>query len=360
MARTLVILKGDGIGPEVVDAALHVLDWVAQKGGYAVERQEALIGGAAIDRTGDPFPSETRALVDRADTVFLGAVGGPQWDRHPKNPESGLLALRAQMGLWANLRPFEVFEGMESFSPLARPNLRGMIIRELLGGLYFGQPRGRTVVNGEPEALETSRYTRHEIERVVRLGFQVAQRQGVPLVSVDKANVLETSKLWRQTVEEVRQDFPDVMVIHRYVDAAAMEFVKKPELYQVVVTENLFGDILSDLAGGLVGSLGLLGSATVNGLQGSRGLYEPVHGSAPDIQGQGIANPIGAILSVALMMEWSWGDREPAQWIRQAVRETLKEGYRTPDLGGQETTESFTGRVLQQMEQIHRKEAMSS
>ncbi len=358
MTKHLVILKGDGIGPEVVDQALSVLDAVAKSGRFTVERQEALIGGAAIEAAGDPFPKATRDLVTHAHAVFLGAVGGAQWSQLPRTPEVGLLELRQTMGLWANLRPFEVFEGLEGLSPLAHPRANGIIIRELLGGLYFGQPRGRHELDADVEAIDTARYRRSEIARIARIGFELAKRRAAPLVSVDKANVLETSKLWRQTVDALHQDeYPEVPLIHRYVDAAAMELVRRPELYQVVVTENLFGDILSDLAGGLVGSLGLLGSATVDGRPGSRGLYEPVHGSAPDIQGQGIANPVGAILSVALLLEWSWDDPTGAGMVREAVHRALREGYRTPDLGGTNTTEEVTAHILREFDAIARKEA---
>lgn len=349
-SKRLVVLAGDGIGPEVTASALKILNKVADEARFTVEIASGLIGGAAIDAEGDPFPQTTRQLVDGGSPVLLGAVGGPKWDGGPIRPEQGLLAIRKYMGLWANLRPYEVFPGMEQWSPLRNPRVQGLIIRELTGGLYFGEPRMRHQVNEEWEAIDTLRYRQSEISRIVRLGFETARREGQPLVSVDKANVLESSRLWRETVESLRSEFPDVQVVHRYVDAAAMEMVARPELYRVVVTENLFGDILSDLAGGLVGSLGLLGSASVSGAAGAPGLYEPVHGSAPDIAGQGIANPVGAILSLAMLMGWSWQEPTLEQRVIGAVRRTLQAGWRTRDLGGTLSTDAFVDAVLTAMD----------
>ncbi|MDA8193070.1 MAG: 3-isopropylmalate dehydrogenase [Thermaerobacter sp.] len=345
--KRLVVLAGDGIGPEVTEAALQVLDEVRRQAGFSVEIVHGLLGGVAIDAAGSPFPEATRNLVDAGDPVLLGAVGGPKWETGTVRPEQGLLAIRKHMGLWANLRPFEVFPGLEDWSPLRRPNARGIVIRELTGGLYFGEPRLRRQIDGEWEAVDTLSYRQSEIARIARLGFETARRKGTPLVSVDKANILESSRLWRETVEEICKEFPDVAVVHRYVDAAAMEMVARPELYQVVVTENLFGDILSDLAGGLVGSLGLLGSASVRGPVGTPGLYEPVHGSAPDIAGRGVANPVGAILSLAMLTGWSWNEPELEAQIVSAVRRTLRDGRRTRDLGGDLTTAQFTEAVIE-------------
>ncbi|MCY0879991.1 MAG: 3-isopropylmalate dehydrogenase [Firmicutes bacterium] len=354
MGFKLAVLPGDGIGQEVTEAALQVLDAVCELGGIAVEREVGLIGGIAIDQTQDPFPPDTERLVHQADATLLGAVGGPKWADGPKTPEDGLLRLRASLGLYANLRPFEVLPGLEEFTPLKRPFRGGVIIRELLGGLYYGEPRGITpLTDGGAEAVDTARYTTAEIERVARIGFQLASQRGVPLMSVDKANVLHTSKLWRQTVIALGQrDYPGVPLTHRYVDAAAMEMVLAPERFQVVVTENLFGDILSDLTGGLVGSLGVLGSATVAGIGQGKGLYEPVHGSAPDIQGRGIANPIGAIWSLSLLLEWSFGLQKMAELLQQAVRETTKAGVRTPDLGGQATTREVTNAIVGELRRL--------
>lgn len=350
MARRLLVLPGDGIGPEVTEAALAVLEAVSQRLHFEYTVEEALIGGAAIDAAGDPYPAETRERVEQHQAVLLGAVGGPKWDRGERRPETGLLELRQHMGVYANLRPFEVWAGLEHLSPLKTSGFRGLIVRELTGGIYFGTPRGRRQVEGEWEGFDTMRYRQSEIRRLARVGFEWARREGVGVISIDKANVLETSRVWRETVAELgEREYPDVPLAHRYVDAAAMELVLHPERYQVAITENLFGDILSDLTGGLVGSLGLLASLSVSGEVGSRGLYEPVHGSAPDIAGKGIANPVGAILSVGWLLGWSWQDREGQQLINRAVAETIRAGELTPDLGGSLNTEAFTRRVIQRI-----------
>lgn len=348
--RKLLVLAGDGIGPEVTEAALRVLEALSRLSSRSVEVAHRLIGGAAIDATGVPLPAETLEAVDQGCPVLLGAVGGPKWAGEPR-PETGLLELRRYMGLWANLRPFEIFPGLEDQSPLKRPHgVKGLIIRELTGGAYFGEPRERGGDGDQGWALDTMIYHRYEIDRIVRLGFHYAERVGAPLTSIDKANVLESSRLWRETVEQVRRDFPAVPVIHRLVDAAAMDLVIHPDRFQVVVTENLFGDILSDLTGGLVGSLGLLGSSSVAGQPGTRGLFEPVHGSAPDIAGRGIANPVGALLSLAALMRWSWQDDTSADAVEAAVKETLRSGVRTPDIGGSDSTESMTQAVVKHLE----------
>ncbi len=347
MGHSLAVLPGDGIGPEVTQEALRVLESVGRLGRISIEVERGLIGGAALDATGDPFPEATNQLVHRAGATLLGAVGGPAWAGAVKTPEQGLLRLRTALGCFANVRPFEVLPGLESISPLKQAFSEGMIIRELLGGLYYGQPRGR---EGDG-AYDTARYSVGEIERVVRLGFQAAARRNLELVSVDKANVLETSKLWRQTVTGMGQrEFPQVAVRHLYVDAAAMEMVLSPQRFQVVVTSNLFGDILSDLAGGLVGSLGVLGSASLSGWAVGSGLYEPVHGSAPALVGRGIANPIGAIWSCALLLEWSWGLSDASRIVKEAVRSTVREGVRTPDIGGSASTREFGDTVLSHVE----------
>lgn len=346
MGHSLAVLPGDGIGPEVTQEARRVLEKVAQLGRITFEVEEGLIGGAALDAMGDSFPQKTEQLVHDADATLLGAVGGPAWAGAATTPEQGLLRLRASLGCFANVRPFEVLPGLDEISPLRRPFPGGVIIRELLSGLYYGQPRGR---DGDA-AYDTARYSVGEIERLVRLGFQWARRQNTPLISVDKANVLETSRLWRQIATRIgREEFPDIPLHHLYVDAAAMEMALGPERFQVVVTGNLFGDILSDLTGGLVGSLGVLGSATLRTWGVGPGLYEPVHGSAPDIAGRGIANPIGAIWSCALLLEWSLGLREAGQMVKEAVRATVKEGVRTPDIGGNASTTDMADAVLRHL-----------
>lgn len=343
---SIAVLPGDGIGPEVIDAALSVLTFLKEQDALDVHYTIGLIGGAAIDATGDPFPPQTQALVSGQDAVLLGAVGGPRWAQADKTPEQGLLRLRQSLGLFANIRPFTVLPGLEAISPLKRSFSGGVIVRELLGGLYFGTPRGRE--NGE--AVDTARYRPDEIERIGRVGFELARRQGCPLMSVDKANVLETSKLWRETLIALKErEYPDVPLHHRYVDAAAMEMVLAPDHFAVVVTENLFGDILSDLGGGLVGSLGLLGSATVAGVNQGRGLYEPVHGSAPDIAGRGVANPIGALQSLAMMLEWSLGLPRVAASVREAIGEVTRQGVVTPDVGGTASTVEVTQAVLERL-----------
>lgn len=352
MAYSIAVLSGDGIGPEVVAATVQVLERVGRLGGFAWEFQRGFIGGAAIDHAGHPLPTETECLVKRADAVLLGAVGGPEWAQSSVTPERGLLLLREALGLFANIRPFEVLPGLEAASPLKIAPRGGIIVRELLGGIYYGSPRGRRQREDQVmEAIDTASYTVPQIERLARIGFQLAARQKVPLISVDKANVLETSKLWRETVVRLgEREFPGVPVIHRYVDAAAMEMVIAPDRYQVVIADNLFGDILSDLAGGLVGSLGVMGSGTVRHWGRGPGLYEPIHGSAPDIAGQGISNPVGAIWSAALMMDWSLGLPEAAERVRRAVRRTVGDGVFTPDLGGRASTDDVVESVMQHLE----------
>lgn len=333
---TITVLPGDGIGPEVVAQARKVLDAAAPALGVEVGWKERPFGGQAIDLTGTPLPEETLASCLESDATLLGAVGGPRWDRGippERRPEAGLLALRRGLGVFANLRPIRASAAVFEASPLRPEVLDGsdvMVVRELTGGLYFG-PRGRTP--GPPvKAHDTLEYTEEEIERVVRLAFRLAMGRRRRLTSVDKANVLETSRLWRETVERVHRDFASVEVDHLYVDAAAMELVRHPGRFDVLVTENLMGDVLTDLGSVLAGSIGLLPSASLG--PGGRGLYEPIHGSAPDIAGRGIANPLGAILSVALMCRWSLGLPELAEAIEAAVDGVLTEGYRTPDLAG--------------------------
>jgi 3-isopropylmalate dehydrogenase len=323
-------LPGDGIGPEVTREALRVLDAVAQSHGFAFTAEEHLMGGAALDETGTPFPDETRTACLESDAVLLGAVGGPKWDDNTGNqrPESGLLALRKALGVYANLRPVLVPEALASVSPLRPDRVGGtdiLFVRELTGGIYFGTPEGRT----DDGAVSTMTYSEDEIERIAHVAFQRAQRRDGHVTSVDKANVLEVSGLWREVVTRISEEhYPDVDLRHLYVDNAAMQVVRDPKQFDVVLTGNLFGDILSDLAAALPGSLGLLPSASVGG---EVGLFEPVHGSAPDIAGEDTANPIGTILSAALLLD-ELGEHEAAEAVRHGIDTTLDAGFRTTDL----------------------------
>ncbi len=325
-------LPGDGIGPEVTREALRVLEAVASAHGFSITAEEYLAGGAAIDETGAPLPDETRTACQDSDAVLLGAVGGPKWDDKTgdQRPESGLLALRKALGVYANLRPVMVPESLADASPLRPDRVADtdiLFVRELTGGIYFGTPKGRT----EDGVVSTMVYSEEEIERIAHVAFQRAQRRDGHVTSIDKANVLDVSQLWRSVVRNVQEEhYPDVELRHLYVDNAAMQVVKDPRQFDVVVTGNLFGDILSDLAAALPGSLGLLPSASVGG---DVGLFEPVHGSAPDIAGTDQANPIAAILSGALLLD-EVGEPEAATAIRRAVTATLDDGLRTGDLAG--------------------------
>ncbi len=330
----LVLLKGDGIGPEIVGEAVKLLDAVSEKYGFSVDYEEALLGGAAIDRTGVPLPAETVAACRAADAVLLGAVGGPKWDAQPGNnrPEAGLLGIREALGLFANLRPAVIFEPLRAASPL-KDEIIGqaldiMVVRELTGGIYFGD-RGRDEPDGVKSAYDTERYSVPEVERIARVAFDLARKRGKKLCSVDKANVLESSRLWRETVVRVAAEYPDVALSHMYVDNCAMQLVRNPGQFDVIVTSNMFGDILSDEASMISGSIGMLASASLG--EGRGGLYEPIHGSAPDIAGQGIANPLATILSVAMMLKYSLGEPEAAAAVERAVSEVLKTA-RTPDI----------------------------
>jgi 3-isopropylmalate dehydrogenase len=343
-------LPGDGIGPEVSGAARRCVDAAGERFGFTVAWDEHLVGGAAINASGEPLPAATLDACHAADAVLLGAVGGPAWsDPHaPVRPEQALLGLRSGLGLFANLRPVRAHPGLAAASPL-RPEVRAgadlLIVRELTGGLYFGQPRGWT----DDEAVDTLRYTHPEVERVVRLAFELAVGRRGRLTSVDKANVLESSRLWRTVVDEVSADFPQVVVEHALVDSLALELISHPSRFDVLVTENLFGDILSDEAAAIAGSLGILPSASLGGritAHGRFGLFEPVHGSAPDIAGQGIANPLAAIGSAALMLAWSLGESAAAGALERGVEAALASETRTPDLGGTATTDVVEGLVL--------------
>jgi|SRR5579863_557883 len=341
MNLNLTILPGDGIGPEVTEQAVLVLQAVADAFGHRLELTHKLIGGAALTALNDPLPAETIQACLSSSAVLLGAVGSPAFDHYPNHlrPEAGLLRLRRELGAFANLRPAVCFPALEDCSPLRPEFVRGtdmLIVRELLGGLYFGQPRSISVTSesgaaGSKVAINTMRYSEPEIERIGRVAFDLARKRRKKVLSVDKANVLECSRLWREVVARVAQDYPEVKLAHQYVDSAAMLLVQRPKDFDVILTENMFGDILSDQAGGVVGSLGLLSSASIGG---PIGLYEPVHGSAPDIAGKGIANPLGAILSVAMLLRHSLGLEQEAACIEDAVSVVLSEGARTADLAG--------------------------
>jgi 3-isopropylmalate dehydrogenase len=332
MDARITVLAGDGVGPEVTAEAVACLAVVAERFNHQFQFQEALIGGAAVDAAGDPLPAATLEACRTCDAVLLGAVGGPAWDRHPRDqrPESGLLRLRKGLGLYANLRPVTVHPALEDASPLKPEIVRGtdlMFVRELSGGLYFGEPRSYS----DEAAVNTLPYTRGEIERVARVAFELATSRRKNLASVDKANVLETSRLWRKVVDDLAPEYPTVKVQHHYVDSFAMALITRPRDFDVVLTENLFGDILSDEAAVLAGSLGLLPSAS---LGGSVGLFEPIHGSAPDLAGQDKANPIGTILSAAMLLRHALHLGVEALAIEAAVDKVLKGGHGTGDLKG--------------------------
>jgi 3-isopropylmalate dehydrogenase len=336
MLLNLTILPGDGIGPEVTEQAVLVLQALADGFGHQLQLQHKSIGGAALTVANDPLPADTVQACLASSAVLLGAVGSPAFDHNPGHlrPEAGLLRLRRELGAYANLRPAVFFPALEDTSPLRAEIVCGtdiMIVRELLGGAYFGQPRS---IEGPPSArvaINTMRYGESEIERIARVAFELAMKRRRKVLSVDKANVLECSRLWREVVTRVGKDYPDVKLGHQYVDSAAMLLVQRPTDFDVLLTENMFGDILSDQAGGVVGSLGLLASASVGG---QVGLYEPVHGSAPDIAGKGIANPLGAILSAAMLLRHSFQLEKEAACIESAVSTVLSQGARTADLAG--------------------------
>ena len=336
MTHKIAVLPGDGIGTEIVAEALKVLDALKQDHGLKVETEEALIGGVAYDATGTPFPEATLKLCQQADSVLLGAVGGPKWEPldYSVRPERGLLGLRSELELFANLRPAILYPQLVAASTLKPEVVSGldiMIIRELTGGIYFGQPRGRrTNDQGQREGFNTLIYNESEIRRIGHIAFQTAQKRNRKLCSVDKANVLECTELWREVMIEVGKEYPDVELSHMYVDNAAMQLVRAPKQFDVMVTENMFGDILSDCAAMLTGSIGMLPSASLD--KNGKGMYEPIHGSAPDIAGKGLANPIATILSVAMMLRYSFGDAANADRIERAVTQALDAGYRTADI----------------------------
>ncbi len=347
------LLRGDGIGPEIVDSAVRVLEAVGKKYGHTFSFTRYLIGGAAIDACGEPLPKETVEGCLASDSVLLGAVGGPKWDNLAGNirPEKALLGIREAMGLFTNLRPAKLYPALKNECPLREDIVaKGfdvMIVRELTGGIYFGERGYREGRYGE-EAYDTERYSRMEIERIARVAFETARKRKKKLTSIDKANVLETSRLWRKIVHEIAADYPDVEVQDMLVDNAAMQLVRNPSQFDVIVTSNMFGDILSDEASQITGSIGMLPSASLGG--GKRGLYEPIHGSAPDIAGQGKANPIATILSAAMMLLYAFDLTEEAEAIVSAVDTVLNEGYRTADIaagGAYLSTTEITDKIIE-------------
>ncbi|NJD08001.1 MAG: 3-isopropylmalate dehydrogenase [Methylococcaceae bacterium] len=346
MTQKIAVLAGDGIGPEIVAEALKVLDTLRADFGLAVETEAGLIGGAAYDATGTPFPDTTLKLAQQADAVLLGAVGGPKWEPldYSVRPERGLLGLRSELELFANLRPAILYPQLVHASTLKPEVVAGldvMIIRELTGGIYFGQPRGRrNNAQGEREGYNTLIYSESEIRRIAHIAFQVARKRDKRLCSIDKANVLECTELWREVVVETGKDYPEVELSHMYVDNAAMQLVRNPKQFDVMLTDNMFGDILSDCAAMLTGSIGMLPSASLD--KAGKGMYEPIHGSAPDITGKGIANPIATILSVAMMLRYTLNNEALADRVEQAIRATLDEGYRTPDIYSEGTAKVGT------------------
>jgi 3-isopropylmalate dehydrogenase len=343
MKKNIVVLAGDGIGPEIMASGVAVLEKVTKQTEQQFELTAHAFGGAGIDAFGEPLPEATLAACQAADAILLGAIGGPKWEQASKTPEQGLLALRKSLNLYANIRPIAVPDALLPLSPIKEEIVKGtdfIVVRELTSGIYFGEPRHL----GETEAYDTNRYQAEEIRRILRSAFEIAQGRKKKVLSVDKANVLATSKLWRQLAEEVAQEFPDCTLEHQYVDSAAMRIVQQPTAFDVIVTENLFGDILSDEASVLPGTLGVLPSAS-HGTMGIS-LYEPIHGSAPDIAGQNIANPVSMILSVALMLRQSFAMAAEADVIERACFEVMAEGILTKDLGGTTTTTAFTEAVL--------------
>ncbi|HJS30015.1 MAG TPA: 3-isopropylmalate dehydrogenase [Anaerolineales bacterium] len=338
MRADIFLLPGDGIGPEVTAAARSVLEAVARKFQHTFEFESGLIGGSSIDAWGEALTPETLDACRQADAVLLGAVGGSKWDdpQAAVRPEQGLLGLRKELQLFANLRPVRAYDALLSASPIRAERLQNvnlLIVRELTGGVYFGEPHGREISpEGRARALDSMVYWDFEVERVVELAFRMAEGRRKKVTSIDKANVLETSRLWRSVAIRVAESFPGVQLEHQLVDSAAMRLITDPDAYDVIVTENLFGDILADEASVLAGSLGMLPSASLG--ERKPGLYEPVHGSAPDIAGQGLANPLGAILSAAMLLRFSLSLEEEARIVESAVEDCLGEGIRTPDLGG--------------------------
>lgn len=350
MTAKILVLPGDGVGPEICHQAIRVIDALQRDHGLDVELEEGLVGGIAYEETGDPLPDETLEKARAADAILFGAVGGPQWDSLPREfrPESGLLRLRSELGLFANLRPAMLYPQLAHASTLREDVVSGldiMIVRELTGGIYFGQPRKtRTDTGGRRQAVNTMLYTDGEIDRISRVAFDIARRRGAKkLCSVDKANVLEVSQLWRDVVIEAHSDYQDIELSHMYVDNAAMQLVRAPKQFDTIVTGNLFGDILSDIAAMLTGSIGMLPSASLD--ENSKGMYEPVHGSAPDIAGQGVVNPLATILSLAMMLRYTLAREDLAERVESAVGDALNRGLRTRDIMDGEAQVASTGEM---------------
>jgi 3-isopropylmalate dehydrogenase len=352
--KHILLLPGDGIGPEVVAQTVKLIEWFSKKGPIQFTTSTALIGGAAYDAVGTPFPDETLATAKAADAILLGAVGGPKWEGLPyaSRPERGLLGLRKELGLFANLRPAICFDALADASTLKHEVVSGldlMIVRELTGGIYFGEPRGvETLADGTRRGINTEVYTSPEVQRIAHVAFGLAEKRGMRLCSVDKANVLESTEMWREEVRKVHEEYPNIELTHMYVDNAAMQLVRNPKQFDVMVTTNMFGDILSDIASMLTGSLGMLPSASIGGHE-SPGVYEPVHGSAPDIAGKELANPIATILSFAMMLRYSFDLKDESQQLEAAVRNVLEKGLRTADImqpGKQQVSTSQMGDAI--------------
>jgi 3-isopropylmalate dehydrogenase len=348
----ITLLPGDGIGPEVVAEAVRVLDMIAGKYNHTFKYTEHLMGGCSIDKYGSSLTDETLADCQSADAVLLGAVGGPKWDdpAAKDRPERGLLALRKGLGVFANLRPVKVHPALMEWSPLKPEKLQGvdiLVVRELTGGLYFGFPKGRDIKDGRERAVDTLEYYDYEIKRVMELAFNLARGRKKKVTSVDKANVLESSRLWRQIAVKVGEANKDIELEHTLVDTASMRLITGPAWMDVMVTENMFGDILTDEASVLAGSMGMLPSASLG--ESTLGLYEPIHGSAPDIAGKGIANPIGTILSTAMMLRHSFKLEAEAQSIEKAVEQTITDGARTADIGGKLTTRQMADEIIKNL-----------
>jgi 3-isopropylmalate dehydrogenase len=349
MEANIILVPGDGIGPEVVGEAIRVLHSVEKRFNHSFSFSEYKIGGSSIDAFGTALTDEALVACQKSDAVLLGAVGGPKWDNPQAavRPEQGLLALRKGLGVYANLRPVKIYPELASASPLKPEKLVGvdlLVVRELTGGLYFGQPKGREQTPDGIRALDTLVYTETEVRRILKMAFELAGPRKKRVTSVDKANVLESSRLWRQVAIEVGKNYPDIILEHMLVDTAAMRLVSYPAGFDVIVTENMFGDILTDEAAVLSGSMGLLPSASLG--SGGPGLYEPIHGSAPDIAGKGIANPVGTILSAAFLLRYSLRLEEEARRIERAVEAVISRGVLTPDLGGKARTEEVTDEIL--------------
>jgi 3-isopropylmalate dehydrogenase len=356
MNYKILILPGDGIGKEVIREAEKVLQAIEKKYSLSIEKRYALIGGECLDKKGVPIEEETLEIAKKSDAVLLGAVGGPNWDNLPfeKKPEQGLLSLRKALNAFANIRPVKVFQSLAGSSPLKEERIKDVdiiIIRELTGGIYFGEPRGIFIRNGIRVGVNTEIYSEEEIERIARVAFEIARKRKKKVTSVDKANVLESSVLWREVVNSVSKDYPDVTLSHMYVDNCAMQLIRNPGQFDVILTNNIFGDILSDEAAVLAGSIGLLPSASIG--YEKKGIYEPIHGSAPDIAGTGKANPVATILSLSLMFRLSLDREDIAIDIERAVEKVIEEGFRTEDLGPGKTlsTSQMGDEIIKKIEE---------